>query len=287
MHNRNLEIIEEEKKAVFFVNVVLILYVIISIFFSISLKYFFYINLILTLILSYIYFKTSKKVSKALILTNMFILFFFLSPVFFSFLHDLFGSKSYIIILLYNIFIASIFLFFSGFFHELFTGIKNFKFKLLLLVALIGFGTGFLFWLIKEPVPEVILNVGSGSIIFSTLSVALGSLIVALSEQIIFVGFLYNSYKRLVSKKTAFYQVSTIFVLFHFLRIESLLAFYKLNFGMFHIIFIVLYYLFLFFFMKIALYLYTFKGKKYSGNFVYPVVLHAMADFTLFFLYLF
>ena len=143
--------------------------------------------------------------------------------------------------------------------------------------------SGFLFWMIKEPVPQ---NFVSGDTLINVIGLILiGSFIVALSEQMIFQGCLYNTYKKITTRKDAFYQVAIIFVMFHLLRFENLVKFYFANFQMYFILFLVLYYIFLFVFMITALYLYTFKGKKYSGNFFYPLTLHFVADFTLFLLY--
>jgi len=97
----------------------------------------------------------------------------------------------------------------------------------------------------------------------------------------------FNLYQKLTSKRDAIYQVSTIFVLFHFLRFEVLIKHYYVNFHDFYLVYIIGYYILLFLFMVTALNLYSFKSKKYEGNFIYPVVLHFAADFGLFFFYVF
>ena len=59
-----------------------------------------------------------------LILTNMFILFYFLFPEVSFFLTSLFGKQSYLLIILYNVFIAYLFLAMSGY-KNLFLGLNG------------------------------------------------------------------------------------------------------------------------------------------------------------------
>jgi hypothetical protein len=256
----------------------------VSFIIDLSLSYFFYVNVIGTIILSYIFFKRSKILSKALILTNMFILFYFLYPNIESFLYELMGTRSFFYILFYNIFIATVFIFFSGL-HKTFLGdYKKLNVKILSFAIFISFFIGFAFFLIKEPVPPNFVNF-SEPIFIALRGIIFSSFVVALSEQMIFLGFLYNTYTKLSSKKDSIYQVAVIFVMFHMLRFENLIAFYKANFGDLFMIFIILYYLFLFLFIMISIHFYTLKGKKYTGNFIYPLAIHMVADFTLFFMY--
>jgi hypothetical protein len=102
----------------------------------------------------------------------------------------------------------------------------------------------------------------------------------------IFSGFLHNSYRSITSKWDAMFQVSILFVCFHLLRFEVLVKHYFVNFSNYYILFITSYYVLLFLFMVLAQYLYTFKSKKYEGNFFYPVILHFGADLSLFFFYI-
>ena len=102
----------------------------------------------------------------------------------------------------------------------------------------------------------------------------------------IFSGFLFNTYKNLTTRYDAIFQTAIIFVLFHLLRFEILVNYYFKNFNDTFIFYLVLYYIFLFVFMVTALYLYSLKSKKYEGNFTYPLILHFVADFSLFFFYL-
>lgn len=277
-----LSILDLEKKSVFFINSSLIILMTIFSLFHIKTVYFFYFNILLTFILSFLFFKRSKKLAKYLIITNMFIFFYFLYPFIASFLYELLGEQSYTYILFYNIFIAYIFLVFSGHHKEFLRNINKTNPKILALVSLIGFGYGLFFYLVKEPVPINVIFDSSTSIYL--LKVFSFTFILALSEQIIFAGFLYNIYKQLTHKKEAIYQVATIFVLFHLLRFENLVRSYFINFNSNFLFLLSLYYIFLFIFMITGLYFYDFKSKKYSGNFFYPLTLHFITDTTLFIL---
>ncbi len=278
---------ELEKKLVFLINFGLVLLVIFTFLFEWDLSYFFYFNILLTLILGYFYFKKSRKLSKTLILTNMFIFFYFLYPYVANFLSELLGSQSYIYILFYSVLISYIFLVFSGK-HTIFLGnLSKFSKGVAGITFLIGMTLGFLFFLIQEPVPQLFVDISaSGSFGDFLKFIVFSSLIIGLSEQMIFSGFLYNSYREITTKWDAMFQVSILFVCFHLLRFEVLVKHYFTNFMGSYIFFITSYYVLLFLFMVIAQYLYTFKSKKYEGNFFYPVILHFGADLSLFFFYL-
>ena len=88
-----------EKKAVFLINFILVVLVILSFLFNINLKYFFYFNITITFFLSYFFFKHSRKLAKMLIVTNIFIFFYFLYPNVSSYFSELFGAESYIFII--------------------------------------------------------------------------------------------------------------------------------------------------------------------------------------------
>lgn len=255
--------------------------------FDISLKYFFYFDIILTFFLSYFFFKHSKKLAKMLIITNLFIFFYFLYPTISSFLSELLGAQSYIYIIFYNILIAYLFLFFSGY-HKNFVGdFKKISFPLLGIVVLSGLAFGLFFEIIKEPIPSIFTNFPNTSSFDIIKFLFFSSFLVAFSEQMIFSGFLFNVYKNLSSKHDAFYQTAIIFVMFHLLRFEILVKYYYTYFNSYYILYLGLYYILLFTFMLTALYFYSFKKGKYEGNFMYAVILHFMADFGLFAFYYF
>ena len=172
-------------------------------------------------------------------------------------------------------FIAYIFLAFSGMHKVFFGSLKDISMKIIGVTALIGIVLGLFFYLVKEPVPNYLL--------MGTLSdIAFYTIILSISEQIIFSGFLFNIYRKLTNDKDVYFQVATIFVLFHLLRFENLVISYFKNFDFSYLYLITAYYILLFIFMLTALYLYSFKSKKYKGNFVYPVILHFVTDLTLF-----
>ena len=205
----------------------------------------------------------------------MFIFFYFLYPIIANYLYELLQNDSYIFILFYNMFIAYIFLAFSGMHKVFFGSLKDISMKIIGVTALIGIVLGLFFYLVKEPVPNYLL--------MGTLSdIAFYTIILSISEQIIFSGFLFNIYRKLTNDKDVYFQVATIFVLFHLLRFENLVISYFKNFDFSYLYLITAYYILLFIFMLTALYLYSFKSKKYKGNFVYPVILHFVTDLTLF-----
>lgn len=274
-----ISIIEFEKKSVFFINSFLIIIMILFLLLNINIKYFFYFDIILTLFLSYFFFKKSKKLAKYLILTNIFIFFYFLYPIISEFLYLIFLEESYLFILFYNFCLAFIFLVFSSFHKSFIKNLKSFNFKIFLVTIILGIFLGFCFYFVKEPVPNNILfDINQSNYLLKTIFFTLS---LSLSEQMIFSGFLFNVYSNLTNKVESFYQVSTIFVLFHLLRFENLVLSYFYNFNLNYLYLMFLYYIFLFIFMLICLYFFSFSFKKNKGNFLYPVIIHFFTDFTL------
>jgi len=271
-----------EKKSVFFINFFLILLMILIFLYEIKLKYFFYFDIFLTLILSYIFFKKSKKLSRYLIITNIFIFLYFLFPNVSYFLTELFGNQSYVFIIFYNVLIAYIFLSMSGFKNSFLGDFRKFNLKIFLTLILVAIVFGFLFYFVKEPVPSMFVDLYSGNFDRALLFLLGSSFAVAFSEQMIFTGFLFNVYKNLTTKFDASIQVSILFVMFHLLRFELLVEYYYKSFGDMYLLYIILYYIFLFVFMNACIYFYSLNTKKYKGNFFYPVIIHFVTDFSLF-----
>ena len=273
-----------EKRSVFLINFFLILFIIFFFLYDVSVMYFFYFILVFTSVLSYLYFRKSKSLARALITTNLFIFFYFLYPFIELFVYEIFESFWYILVIFYHILIAYLFLILSGNSKRLLGNIEKFSSKVLVLVLMCGIIFGFLFFLIGEPISQEILkgkSVNSQVIWFIILS----SFLVAFSEQMIFSGFLFNTYKGLSSRYHAFYQTAIIFVLFHLLRFEILFEVYYKSFGELFSLYIILYYVLLFFFMISALYFYSFRHEKFEGNFIYPLCLHFLTDFVWLFFY--
>lgn len=272
-----------EKRSIFHINFLFIILVIISFLYNISLRYFFYFNIITTLLISYIYFQKSHSTAKKLILTNLFIFFYFLYPDISAFIANFIHAPPHILIILYNIIISLIFLSLSGDKNKFLGNLSKFNGHIFSLILLIGTVFGLIFTILKEPIPQVFSTlIINETILNSIFFLLFSSLLIAISEQIIFSGFIFNTYKKLTSKKDAIYQTTLIFVLFHFLRFEALIKHYYINFTDTFFIFLIGYYLFLLIFMGTCLYLYSLKSKKYEGNFLYPVALHTAADFSLF-----
>lgn len=281
-------IFDLEKNSLYMMNMLLVLLVMITTFYNISFKFFFYFTVFATFFLSYFYFKKSKDLTKFFILSNLFILFYFLSQGVSYFLFDLFNMRSYMLIFLYNITIVFIFLIFSGLIKNYLEGIKNIKISLLLIVFLFGFIFGFLFFLIKEPVIGSFLDVSSTSLLYSISLLAFNSFMIGFIEQSTFGGFFYNMYKKFFSKSKSMHYTAILFALFHLANIVFLIEHYKSYLGInFSFLGILAYGFLLYIFMYFAIYLYTLKGKKYTGCIVYSIILHFCADFSLFLLYYF
>lgn len=248
-------------------------------YFNIPVKYFFYINMTSTITISYFFFKRSRLLSKSLILTNMFIFFYFLYPYIADFLFFLFESQSYLYILFYNILIAFIFLEFSSNRDEFLKNIKSVNLKLILCVFILGLFFGTLFYISKEPVPISLFNPKSSDYF---VKIIIFTLILSISEQMIFSGFLFNTYKKLNTSSIAMTQTTIFFVMFHLLRFENLIISfirYSDSFFLFNMIF---YYILLGLFMITAIYLYNLNSSKYKGNIIYPIILHFITDLTIF-----
>lgn len=271
-----------EKKSVFVINLFLILFVLVSFYVGLSLSYFFYTDIILTFIVSYVFFKNSRHLSKTLILTNIFIFFYFLYPNVANFLQQLLGNESYFFILFYNILLAYVFLAFSGYHNDFLGHVRKINLKILGIVVILGLAFGLFFFLVKEPFPSAFTEDSAMSLVFIS-KLIFWTIVLAISEQIIFSAFLLRSYEKLTSKHDAFFQVSAIFVLFHVLRFKVLISSYYSNFGSMAITYLCGYYFLLFLFMMTCLYFYSMRGK-HEGSFVYPVLLHFVTDLFLFLL---
>lgn len=249
---------------------------------QISLSYFFYINIILTLFLAYLFFKKQKEISKLIMITNLYIFFYFLSPGISSFLFDYLGSSSQFLTLFYILVLSFIFLIFSGFQKSFLGAVGKLNFALSFLVVLLGavFGLGFI--LLQEPVGALLYDISTTDTLISLFSLASIAFLIALSEQLAFSGIFFNAYKKVISEHKAKLFIAALFVLFHFLKFDILSQHYALVSPYFSPFYLTGYYLLLFFFMYIALQLYTLKSDRYKGSFLYPLLLHFVTDFFLF-----
>lgn len=274
-----------EKRLVFYINLFLIILVSSVIFLSLDMSTFFYINIFVTFFLSLLFFKKSKKLSRTLIITNMFILFYFFSGIVIPFLFRLFDNVSYYYLLFYNLILGVCFLFFSGKMRSIYESLKNFKLSILFLTFMVGFMLSFLFIFFREPVSGQILDVYATDFLVSVLLIASFAFLVGLSEQIIFSGFLYQTYLDLTNENEAKIHTSIMFVLFHLLGFAGILRYYEGIVGSLSWFYILGYLVSLGVFMYVALYFFSFKSKNYSGNIVYAVGLHFSVDLILFMFY--
>lgn len=280
------DIFDLEKKSVFIINFLLVLFIIIIFLYDLPMRIFFYAVLVSTIIFSYLFFKKSKKLAKTLIVTNLFIFFYFLYPYVASYFYEVAGNQTYSIVLLYTILISYAFLVFAGKQKTFLGDLSKFDFKFMGIILILGIFLGFLFSLTKEPIPALFIEILQNNGLLATIGFLIfTSLIIAVSEQMIFSGVLFNSYKELTSRYDAYFQTAILFVMFHLLRFEVLVSHYYLNFPDLYLFYITGYYILLFAFMLLALYLYSHNGRKHKGNFFYPVGLHFGADFGLFVFY--
>ncbi len=276
-----------EKKSIFLINLFIVILMILTFYFDLPTQYFFYTNLLLTIFLSYLFFKRSRKLAKTLITTNLFLFFYFLYPYVAEFFFEIVGNQSYLFILFYTILVSYAFLVFSGHQKDFIGKVEKLKPSLLLIIFGIGIIFGLFFYLVKEPVPTFFAEfLSHQDLLELVIFLVFTSLVIAISEQMIFAGVLFNSYKELTTLQDAFYQTSIIFVMFHIIRFEVLVNVYHATFPHFYILFISAYYILLFLFMLTGLYFYSINSKKYSGNIFYPIILHFAADFGLFLFYI-
>jgi len=223
--------------------------------------------------------------SKELILTNMFILAYFLSTGIILFLFELFQTQNFLYILFYNILLVIIFLNFADIFKKTMGELKKFKFSLFFVMIIVGLVFGILFMLTNEPVSGSILDVYSDSLFMSILKLLAVALFIGVSEQLIFSGFFYNMYSKITTPETAAIYSAFLFALFHFTNVLLLFGFYLRSDIFSAYLFSAIYFVLLFIFMLTAIYFYRIDSKKYKGNILYPIMLHFATDFFLFLFY--
>lgn len=273
------------ERGVFIVNFFFVISMIISFYFNYSSKYTFYTLIFTTLLLSYVMFKKHRKFSKGIILTNLFVYFYFLYPYVGNFTYELFSEASNYILILYTLFLAYLFLEFLGKRLEVLSSIFNTKFQYLALSLLFAFLFGILFYFVGEPVPFSLFT-QSSSLSILIVQILLFSFLVGISEQLLFTGFLYNTYSSMTRPIDAQIQTSLLFVAFHMLRIEVITESFLVQFIELAYVYIFLYFLALFVFMNVSILL--FRGfKKIKGSFTYSVIFHTIVDSTLIILVIF
>jgi len=260
MYSRILSI---EKKGLFYINFLLIVFVIISFTLKIPLKYFFYFDIILTLIISYLYFLKSKKLSKILIITDIYIFFIFLLPFIEGFLFQLFYFSSYYIRVFYNLFVTYLFINFSNTEKRVFR-VDKLSWKKTFYIFIFSIFMGFLFFLVKEPAPPILYEFVKHNTLDNLSSLVLNSFLVALSEELMMIGIFYLSYKQLTNSLNAKFQAALIFVMFHIIRFSNIVKFYFINFRSYYLVYSIVYYFLLFIFMVFALHF--FENKNLSFN---------------------
>ncbi len=279
------EVLSLEKRLVFIINFFLIVLVILIFVFNIHLKYFFYIDILVTLFVSYLFFLKSKRVSKDLIITNLFIFCIFLFPFVEKYLYILFGSSSYFIRLFYLLSVSYIFIQVTGSYKEIYR-VKGTSFKVISLILIVSLFFGMIFYSLREPYPLEFKEFLKTNSLSSFFAILFNTFSIALTEELMIIGVFYSVYKSLTSRFNAISQASIIFLLFHLIRFYNLAKYYFVTFGKNFLFYLVSYYIALFVFMVVSLNFYSFKREKYKGNILYSIIFHALTDFSMLTLYL-
>lgn len=273
------------ERGVFTINFFFVIAMILFFYFQYNIEYIFYSLITTTFILSYIMFKKHKVFSKGIILTNLFVYFYFLYPHVGRLSYELFSDASTYILIFYTLFLAYIFLEFSGKKNLVIDSILNYKLSYLLLTVLIGFMFGIIFYFVGEPIPSSMF-LEESTLPSIVLNIFIISFLIGISEQLLFTGFLYNTYASMTHPIDAQIQTSLLFVAFHMLRIEVIIASFFTVFMKLAYIYLFLYFVALFVFMNISILFY--RGiKNYKGSFIYSVLFHTIVDFSLIMLIIF
>ena len=268
------------ERGLFFINFCFVITMIVIFYFNLKLEYFFYTLIISTLIISYVTFTKYKTFSKGIVLTNLFVYFYFLYPYIAEFTTNLIGSQSAYILILYTLLLAFILLEFLGKKEHVLRTIYDLKFKGILGVFALALVFGTVFYVAGEPIPTQILEEAPQSLIIIILHIFFLSFLIGVSEQLLFTGFLYNTYSTMTRAIDAQIQTALLFVSFHMLRIKAVVSSFMIQYGPLAETYIFLYFCFLFVFMNISILLY--RGCSwFKGSFAYSVIFHTIVDFTL------
>ena len=275
------------QKSVFSMNLLFVVLAIIIFHFKLTLQYFFYALIISTFILSFLSFNIKKECSKGIILTNLFVFFYFLYPYIAQFLYGFLEQYTIYVLIAYTLTLGSILLELSGKREVVFLSFKLCKFKYILVLIPVAIIFGILFNFLGEPIPQEIL-INSSSISLLLVQILILSLCIGVSEQLLFTGFLYNTYSSLSKPIFAQLQTAILFVFFHMLEIGVLVLTFSTLFGSLHLLYLVLYVICLFIFMNIAIMLFRGfsinvfgKVREIKGSLTYSILFHIIVDFTL------
>lgn len=275
-------------------NLAIIIFYIINLNYLKNSSYFIFFNLVIIFITSLFFIEKHKTISKKILSSNLFLLFLFNFQTFNEYISTIFklNPQNYYIRLIYNICLTMIFLVLSG-------NIKKIKFqkeKLQTINKIIfaSFIFSLIFITLKEYIPQTFSYETINLI--TILKIIISSLVIAVSELLIFIGFYYLI---LIDKKENIKQnkqhkvfVSILFVLFHFLNISTLKENYFNNH--FYLIIIPIYIITIFFFMLINLNLFDkqssiinklFNINNLQTNLLIPILLHWITDLFLLLFY--
>ena len=242
--------------------------------FSFFLIIFYFILLILFLVF-YNKFNNNIKIQnnfkRDFILINTFFFVFFAYNYFKFFLGIFFKNILDLIFLFYIIFFVIVFLFYLE--NKI-----NFSFDLKLEYFLKTFYLIciflFLFLFSFEKIPNQILI--QNSFYEKIILAFIYSILIAIYEQLLFIGILYKSYLKNfknISKNLIIIFISFLFSVIHISNFNEILNLYIVNSSIFLFLF---YLVILYYFMKISILLY-----EKSKNIIYPILLHFLLDFIL------
>ena len=273
------------ERGLFLLNFIFVIAMIVIFYFELKLDYFFYILIIITGLVSYYFFDKNKTFSKGVVLTNLFVFFYFLYPFIAQFLSQTIPQISTYALILYTLFLAYLFLEFLGKKEKVLNTIKNSKVSIILLLIPLSLVSGFIFYSVGEPIPREAIDTHT-SITSIIISVFVLALLIGISEQLLFSGFVYNTYKTMTSNLDAQIQTSILFIAFHMIRIQVLIESFVLYYFELAYMFLTIYFLCLFIFMNICIKLFE-GSNKFKGSLLYPIIFHTLTDFTLIMLVLF
>lgn len=273
------EIIEE--RGIFFINFCFVIAMILIFYFQLNLEYFFYFLMGTTFLVSYLTFKEKKSFSKGIILTNLFIFFYFLYPYIAVFTSTILGYQSTYALIFYTLLLAYLFLEFLGKKEEVLESIRSMRIKPFLYILLIGIFLGQLFYFAGEPIPSQFVKYEHPNLIVVIVEIFILSFLIGLSEQLLFTGFVFNTYTSMTREIDAQIQTSLLFIAFHMLRIKALVYAFIIEYGSLAYMYLSIYFIALFIFMMIAIGFYRGMKGHFKGSIGYAILFHTFVDFVL------
>ncbi len=270
-----------EERGLFFINFCFVIMMILIFYFQLNLEIFFYILMSVTFVVSYLTFKNRRSFSRGIILTNLFIFSYFLYPYIAVFTTTILGYQGTYALILYTLVLAYLFLEFLNKKEEVLESIRYMGIKPFLYILLIAIFLGQLFYFAGEPIPSQFVKYEHPNIIVIIVEIFILSFLIGLSEQLLFTGFVYNTYKTMTREIDAQIQTSLLFIAFHMLRIKALVYAFIIEYGSLAYMYLSIYFLALFVFMMISIGFYRGMQGRFKGSIGYSILFHTFVDFVL------